>query len=92
VRRIRSRDSPAALRQVRHNRWSATAAELPFAGRKVQIQRPRVRKAKGGGEVTLPAIAEFRHGDPVPEHVLFPQERGEVGLSSHGCPEDLMPA
>lgn len=73
----------------RHNRWGAVVAELPFAGRKIQVQRPRVRRAKGGGEVTLPAIAEFRQGDPVPEHVL---QKILLGVSTRGYEQSLAPA
>jgi hypothetical protein len=47
-----------------HHHWGTTAAELTFGGRRVQVQRPRVRQA-GGGEATLPSVAAFRRRDPL---------------------------
>ena len=40
-----------------HHHWGTTPTELTLGGRRIQVQRPRVR-AREGGEVTLPA---WRH-------------------------------
>lgn len=52
-----------------HHRWGTTRAELPFAGRRIQIRRPRVR-SKCGQEAGLPSVARFQAEDPLPERVL----------------------
>ena len=50
--------------QRTHHRWGTAATELTFGGRRVQVQRPRVRQ-RAGGEATLPSVAAFRARDPL---------------------------
>jgi transposase-like protein len=52
-----------------HHHWGTTAAELTFGGRRVQVQRPRVRQT-GGGEATLPSVAAFRSRDPLSARMM----------------------
>lgn len=45
------------------HRWGTTKTPLPFGGRDIVVERPRVRR-KDGREVRLPVIEELRRHDP----------------------------
>jgi transposase-like protein len=65
-----------------HHHWGTTGTSLPFGGRHVVIDRPRVRrKGKGGKEVELPSVAAARVADPMPAHVA---EQVVLGVSTRG--------
>jgi transposase-like protein len=67
------------------NHWGTAPAELPFGGRRVTVQRPRVRR-RGGGEVQLPVLEQFRAADALPERVV-----GQIllGVSTRGYERSL---
>ena len=73
--------------QRTHHRWGTAATPLPFGGRHVVVDRPRVRR-KGGGEVELPSVAAAREADPMPAHVA---EQVVVGVSTRGYRRSLEP-
>src|SRR5712691_2686233 len=52
-----------------HHHWGQTATELTFGGRRVQVQRPRVRRTTGR-EATLPSVAAFRSRDPLTARMM----------------------
>jgi transposase-like protein len=52
-----------------HHHWGTTETELTFGGRRVQVQRPRVRGTTGG-EATLPSVARFRERDPLTARMM----------------------
>jgi transposase-like protein len=52
-----------------HHHWGTAMAELTFGGRRVQVRRPRVR-GTGGGEATLPSVAQFRDQDPLTARMM----------------------
>jgi len=70
-----------------HHRWGKTASELPFGGRRIRVQRPRVR-SKSGEEVQLPSLERLRAEDPVPERVL---NQILLGVSTRGYGASLPP-
>ena len=53
-----------------HHHWGTAATELTFGGRRVQMQRPRVRQTAGGGEATLPSVTAFRDRDPLTARMM----------------------
>jgi transposase-like protein len=55
--------------QRTHHHWGTTATELTFGGRRVQVPRPRVRRATGG-EATLPSVVAFRGRDPLTARMM----------------------
>jgi len=63
-----------------HHRWGSTSTELPFGGRRIKVNRPRVR-SKSGREATLPSARRFREDDPLPERVL---NQVLLGVSTRG--------
>lgn len=67
------------------NHWGSAPTEFPFAGRKVVLNRPRVR-AVDGREVLLPRIEELRQVDPVCERVI---EQILLGVSTRGYGSSL---
>jgi putative transposase len=71
-----------------HHRWGSTATELPFGGRRIRVNRPRVR-SKSGKEVRLPSVARFQAEDPVPERVL---NQIVLGVSTRGYGASLEPS
>jgi putative transposase len=74
-------------RQLNH--WGTTPAELTFGGRRVQVQRPRVRRRGGkgkGAEVAVPLFEQFCEGDPLPERVI---EQLLLGVATRGYAESL---
>jgi putative transposase len=75
-----------ADRQYHH--WGTTRTPLPFGGRHVVVERPRVR-SKDGHEMTLPAVEQLRQCDPLPERVA---EQIVLGVSTRGYARSLEPA
>lgn len=72
-----------------HHHWGTASTALPFGGRHVVVERPRVRRrGKGSGEVELPSIATTRETDPMSERVA---EQVVVGVSTRGYPRSLEP-
>jgi transposase-like protein len=70
-----------------HHHWGATRTTLPFGGRHVSVERPRVRR-KGGGEEMLPSIEAFREADPMSARVA---EQIVLGVSTRGYARSLEP-
>ncbi len=70
-----------------HHHWGTAKTPLPFGGRHVVVERPRVRR-KGGGEVELPSIIAFREADPLPTRVA---EQVALGVSTRGYARSLDP-
>jgi transposase-like protein len=74
------------------NHWGKTRAELPFGGRRIVIERPRVMARKGAAgrrrEVRLPAFEHFRAMDPLPERVV---NQILLGVSTRGYESSLEP-
>jgi transposase-like protein len=68
-----------------HHHWGTTNASLPFGGRHVIVERPRVRR-KGGGEVALPVVESFKSADPLPARVM---EQVLLGVSTRGYGDSL---
>ncbi|MGH7323248.1 MAG: IS256 family transposase [Candidatus Rokuibacteriota bacterium] len=52
-----------------YHHWGRAATELTFGGRRVQVQRPRVR-GTSGGEATLPSVTRFRDRDPLTARMM----------------------
>jgi transposase-like protein len=72
-----------------HHHWGTTRTMLPFGGRHVVVERPRVRgRGKGGKEVELPSVTTARSTDPMPSHVA---EQVVVGVSTRGYGRSLEP-
>src|SRR2546428_3926300 len=71
-----------------HHRWGTTKTELPFGGRRIQIDRPQVR-SKSGQEMKLPSVARFQAQDPLPERVV---NQILLGISTRGYGASLEPA
>ena len=70
-----------------HHRWGTTMTQLPLGGRRVQVERPRIRR-KGGGEARLSVIDSFRASDALPERVL---QQILLGVSTRGYGSSLEP-
>jgi len=68
-----------------NHRWGITNTELPFGGRRIGLERPRVR-SKSGREVTLPSVTRFQAEDPLPERVL---NQIVLGVSTRGYAASL---
>jgi putative transposase len=72
-----------------YHHWGTASTPLPFGGRHVVVERPRVRrKGKGGGEIELPSVAAAREADPMPSHVA---EQVVIGVSTRGYGRSLDP-
>ncbi len=67
--------------------WGTTHTPLPFGGRDIVVQRPRVR-SKDGREVALPLVEELRRRDPLPDRVA---EQIVLGVSTRGYERSLEP-
>lgn len=52
-----------------HHYWGTTKSELTFGGRRISVDKPRVR-SKDGREAALPALEAFRDRDPLSERVV----------------------
>lgn len=63
-----------------HHHWGRTATELTFGGRRIQVERPRVRSTDGR-EAMLPAVATWRERDPLTARVL---DQILLGVSARG--------
>jgi putative transposase len=65
------------------NRWGRVTAEFPLGGRRITLERPRVRRKVGGRseEVVLESVRQFQANDPMPEHVL---NQVLLGVSTRG--------
>ena len=70
-----------------HYRWGSAPAELLFGGRRIIVNRPRVR-SKVGGEEQLPTVEHFQRIDPVPARVL---NQILLGVSTRGYEKSLEP-
>jgi transposase-like protein len=73
-----------------HHHWGTAKTVLPFGGRNVVVDRPRVRRTgKGGKEIPLPSVEEFRAADPLSERVA---EQIVLGVSTRGYDRSIEPA
>ncbi|HUP23207.1 MAG TPA: transposase [Thermoanaerobaculia bacterium] len=66
-------------------RWGSTPSEFVLGGRKVALERPRVRR-RTGGEVALPSVRTFQDEDPFTARVI---EQTLVGVSQRGYGRSL---
>jgi putative transposase len=66
--------------QRTHHHWGTTRTELPFAGQRIVVERPRVRTTDGR-EAKLRTVETFRGLDPLSERVV---ERVLLGVSTRG--------
>jgi hypothetical protein len=71
-----------------HNRWGSTATEMEFGGRRISVERPRVRR-RGGSEVELPTVKWVQEFDPLPDTVL---NQVLLGVSTRGYDASVPPA
>jgi putative transposase len=60
----------------RHTRYGHQKGVATLAGQKLPIDRPRVRRADGGGEVALETYSRLQSGDAMPQAVLRRMVRG----------------
>lgn len=85
---------PKGYRQAERsaNHWGKTRAELPFGGRRIVIERPRVMATKAGTgqrrELAVPAFEHFKAIDPLPERVV---NQILLGVSTRGYEASLEP-
>jgi len=68
-----------------HYHWGRTTGELSFGGRRIQVERPRVR-SKDGKEASLPSFDAFRADDPLPARVV---NQILLGVSTRGYEASL---
>jgi putative transposase len=66
-------------------RWGSAPSEFVLGGRKVALERPRVRRREGG-EVMLPSVLAFQDEDPFTARVI---EQTLVGVSQRGYGRSL---
>ena len=59
-----------------HTRYGHQRGEVMIGGQKLPIERPRVRRAAGGGEVPLETYARLQSPDAFPQAVLRRMVRG----------------
>jgi transposase-like protein len=59
-----------------HTRYGRQGGAVTLGGRKLPIDRPRVRRADGGGEVPLETYAKLRSPEAMPQAVLRRMVRG----------------
>jgi putative transposase len=72
------------------NHWGTAKVVLPFGGRNLVVDCPRVRrKGKGKQEVPLPSVEAFRAADPLSARVA---EQIVLGVSTRGFDRSLEPA
>jgi putative transposase len=62
--------------QRTHTRYGRQGGVVTLGGQKLPIDRPRVRRADGGGEVTLESYEKLRSPDAMPRAVLRRMVRG----------------
>ncbi len=70
-------------RRIHH--WGHSAAELTFGGRRITVDRPRLRST-AGKEVQLPVLSDFRAMDPLQARVL---NQVLLGVSTRGYERSL---
>ena len=70
-----------------HHYWGTTKSELTFGGRRISVDKPRVR-SKDGREAALPALEAFRDRDPLSERVV---NQLLLGVSTRGYDASLEP-
>lgn len=70
-----------------HHYWGRTRSEVTFGGRRISVERPRVR-SKDGREATFPALEGFRDRDPLSERVM---NQLLLGVSTRGYNASLEP-
>jgi putative transposase len=70
-----------------HHYWGKTHSELTFGGRRISVEKPRVR-SKEGREATLPGLEAFRDRDPLSERVM---NQLLLGVSTRGYEASLEP-
>lgn len=70
-----------------HHYWGTTKSELTFGGRRISVEKPRVR-SKDGRESSLPALEAFRDRDPLSERVV---NQLLLGVSTRGYDASLEP-
>jgi transposase-like protein len=70
-----------------HHYWGRTKAELTFGGRRISIDKPRVR-SKDGREAALPVLEAFRDRDPLSERVV---NQLLLGVSTRGYDASIEP-
>jgi len=70
-----------------HHYWGTTKSELTFGGRRISVEKPRVR-SKDGREAALPALEAFRDRDPLSERVV---NQLLLGVSTRGYDASLEP-
>jgi transposase-like protein len=67
--------------------WGSTSTRIPFGGRRLRIDRPRVRHVEGH-EIELPCLREFQAEDVMPERVM---EQILLGVATRGYARSLEP-
>jgi putative transposase len=72
-------------RERTHNHWGYAPVELPLGGRKIMMQRPRVRR-RDGREETLPCVTAFQNEDALAQRV---QEQILAGVSTRNYERSL---
>lgn len=70
----------------RAHHWGTTMTPLPFGGRDIVVERPRVRGKNG--ELALPLVEELRRRDPLPDRVA---QQIVLGVSTRGYAKSLEP-
>src|ERR1017187_9853803 len=73
-----------------HYRWGSAPAELPFGGRRIVVNRPRVRNIVGGEE-QLPTVEHFQHRvkmDRIDALVNWRRTSNAVGYGSMSSPAE----
>ncbi len=70
-----------------HHYWGSTKSELTFGGRRISVEKPRVR-SKDGREAALPVLEAFRDRDPLSERVV---NQLLLGVSTRGYDASLEP-
>jgi transposase-like protein len=63
-------------RERTHTRYGRQRGVVTLGGQKLPIERPRVRRADGSGEVTLATCAQLQSPDAMPHAVLRRMVRG----------------
>jgi len=72
--------------RMRHH-WGWTPTSLEFGGRRISVERPRVRQ-RDGGEVTLPTVRQLQSFDPLAQTVL---NQILLGVSTRGYDASVPP-
>jgi putative transposase len=70
-----------------HHHWGTTQTSLPMGGRRIVVERPRIR-SKDGHEAALPSVEAFAAADPLPDRVA---EQVVLGVSTRGFARSLEP-